>query len=138
MARAKVVKIDAASELAQGVDIAGDHIVCSRGDDGFQHFDREPVGGQVEPVQLPSDFVDEPGVGKFTPGEIHPDLRHHGAGPIPSFEGGEGVVHHDFGQTLQQAGLFDGGQEIRRGDHALYRMVPARQGFKAGDLACVG
>ena len=45
MAGTEIIKVNAATELAQGIYVSGDHIIGGGSDDRFQYFDCEPFGG---------------------------------------------------------------------------------------------
>ncbi len=110
VAGAEIVQIDTAAQFRQPGDIAGNDVVAV-GHDRFQHLDREPVRGQVEPVQFPANPVQQSGVAQFGGGEVDADLRHVDTGAIPRLERGKGVVEDDLPQAIQQSGLFHFGQE---------------------------
>lgn len=72
-------------------DIARHDIVRTIGDDGFKDFNRQPFGGQLKTVQLPTHLVHQPGIAQLVRGKIDSDPRHVDAGAVPRLERGESM-----------------------------------------------
>ena len=136
--RAEIIKINAAAQRRQGRDIANHHIIVGLGDNGFQNFHRQPIWGQVEPIQFPFDLFGQLRVAKFRRREIHGNAGHRQPGLVPAHERGKCVVQHHFAKPFRQASRFDGGQEFCRGHDAPVRVVPACQGLEPADRPGIG
>ena len=56
MTGAEIIKVDLTTKIGKTADVARNHVVGGCGHNGFQNFNSQPIGRQVELVQLPLDL----------------------------------------------------------------------------------